>query len=107
MNGLLVEKSRICDLYSPRMRGQYTEACQGDTLSDLLDSARKRRLVFIEMIPQREHILTTQSLEAQQAKMLGITGSFYKAMGGAQAAINGYDYNMGNSRVGYGWKNET
>lgn len=107
MKGLLIEESRICDLYSPRMRGRYTEACQEDTLPVLLGFAHKRRSVFLETIPQCEQILMTQFFKAQQAKMLGITGSFYKAIGGAQAAINGYDYNVGNAQVGYGWKNET
>ncbi|EFY85408.1 hypothetical protein J3459_008473 [Metarhizium acridum] len=107
MKGLFVEKSRICDLYSPRMRGLYTEACQNDALPALLDFAHKRRLIFLETIPHCEEILMAQFMKAQQAKMLGITGSFYKAMGGAQAAINGHDYNVGNAQVGYGWKNET
>ncbi|OAQ74223.2 hypothetical protein VFPPC_01771 [Pochonia chlamydosporia 170] len=107
MKALFVEKSRICDLYSPRMRALYTEACQEDTLPALLEFAHKRRLIFLETIPQCEEILMAQFMKAQHAEMLGITGSFYKAMGGAQAAINGYDYNVGNAQVGYGWKNET
>ncbi|KAK2591284.1 hypothetical protein QQS21_011036 [Conoideocrella luteorostrata] len=38
--------------------------------------------------------------------MLGITGSFTKAMGGAETAINGYGCVVGNAQIGYGWNKE-
>ncbi|KAF7546838.1 hypothetical protein G7046_g9186 [Stylonectria norvegica] len=96
---------RICDLYSPRMRRLYTEACVTDNLAAFLAFAKHRMEVYMATIPECERILTQQRFAANQAQMLGIMGTTYKNMGGMQDAVMGHRYTVGNAALGYGFAN--
>ncbi|EGU81891.1 hypothetical protein FOPG_07797 [Fusarium oxysporum f. sp. conglutinans race 2 54008] len=100
------EKERMCDIYSPRMRSLYTEACRTGDLEGLLAVAEQRHVVYTQTIMQCEQILNQQKIAAMQAQMLGTQGTFYKSMGWAQDATMGHSYTVGNSYAGYGHANE-
>ncbi|KAF9774366.1 hypothetical protein IL306_007631 [Fusarium sp. DS 682] len=100
------EKERMCDLYSPRMRALYTEACKTGDLEGLLVIAEQRHVVYTQTIMQCEQILNQQKIAAMQAQMLGTQGTFYKSLGWSQDAVMGHNYTVGNSYAGYGHANE-
>ncbi|KAG5807113.1 hypothetical protein H9Q74_008346 [Fusarium xylarioides] len=100
------EKERMCDIYSPRMRGLYAEACGTGDLEGLLAIAEQRHVVYTQTIMQCEQILNQQKIAAMQAQMLGTQGTFYKSLGWTQDAAMGHSYTVGNSYAGYGHANE-
>ncbi|KAM0426301.1 hypothetical protein ACHAPT_008341 [Fusarium lateritium] len=100
------DNEKMCDLFSPRMRGLYTEACKTGDLQGLLAFAEQRHVIYTQTIMQCEQILVQQQIAAMQAQQLGIQGTFYKSMGGMQDAVMGHSYTVGNSYAGYGHANE-
>lgn len=107
MKGEVIAASRLCDLYSPRMRGMYTDASEGRLpLAELLAFANQRRVIYIQTVPECERILNQQKIMALQAQNLGIMGTAYKSMGGTLDAVTGHSYTVGNAYVGYGHANE-
>lgn len=55
------DASLMCEMYSPRMRGLYTEACARGDVKGLLAAAAARRKVFAETVPViRETVLEAQ-----------------------------------------------
>ncbi|KAJ4129822.1 hypothetical protein NW768_006792 [Fusarium equiseti] len=100
------DKERMCDLFSPRMRGLYNEACQTGNLEGFLSFAEQRHMIYTQTIMQCEQILNEQKMAAMQAQMLGIQGTVYKSMGWSQDATMGHSYTVGNSYAGYGHENE-
>ncbi|KAI1072937.1 hypothetical protein LB507_009063 [Fusarium sp. FIESC RH6] len=99
-------KERMCDLFSPRMRGLYNEACQTGNLEGFLSFAEQRHMIYTQTIMQCEQILNEQKMAAMQAQMLGVQGTVYKSMGWSQDATMGHSYTVGNSYAGYGHENE-
>ncbi|KAM6520339.1 hypothetical protein FSOLCH5_005130 [Fusarium solani] len=100
------ENERMCDLFSPRMRGLYTEACKTGDLEGLLAFAEQRHVIYTQTIMQCEQILVQQRLAAMKAQYLGRQGTFYKSLGWSQDAVMGHSYTVGNSYAGYGHANE-
>ncbi|KAF5540690.1 hypothetical protein FMEXI_8186 [Fusarium mexicanum] len=100
------ETERMCDIYSPRMRGLYTEACRTGDLEGLLVVAEQRRVVYTQTIMQCKQILSQQRIAAMQAQMLGRQGTFYKNLGRTHDLTVGHSYTVGNSYAGYGHANE-
>lgn len=100
------DKERMCDLFSPRVRGLYTEACKTGDLQGLLALAEQRHVIYTQTMMQCEQILVQQQIAAMQAQNLGIQGTFYKSMGWSQDAVMGHSYTVGNSYAGYGHANE-
>ncbi|KAK7418451.1 hypothetical protein QQX98_003943 [Neonectria punicea] len=100
------DKRRMCDLYSPRMRGLYTQACASGDLAGFLAAGEHRHQVWCETIAVCEQLLTQQRLAAMRAQTLGISGSFYKSLGGTMDATMGHSYTVGNAYAGYGHANE-
>ncbi|RFN48594.1 integral membrane protein [Fusarium flagelliforme] len=99
-------KERMCDLFSPRMRGLYNEACQTGNLERFLSFAEQRHMIYTQTIMQCEQILNEHKMAAMQAQMLGVQGTVYKSMGWTQDATMGHRYTVGNSYAGYGHENE-
>ncbi|KAI8724251.1 hypothetical protein NCS52_00282800 [Fusarium sp. LHS14.1] len=99
------DNERMCDLFSPRMRGLYTEACKTGDLEGLLAIAEQRHVIYTQTIMQAEQILVQQRLAVMKAQYLGQQGSFYKNLGWSQDAVMGHSYTVGNSYAGYGHAN--
>ncbi|WAO86025.1 Hypothetical protein NCS54_00328000 [Fusarium falciforme] len=100
------DNERMCDLFSPRMRGLYTEACKTGDLHGLLALAEQRHVIYTQTIMQCEQILVQQRIAAMKAQYLGRQGTFYKSLGWSQDAVMGHSYTVGNSYAGYGHANE-
>lgn len=100
------EGERMCDLFSPRMRGLYTQACESGDLDTFLAMAEQRHIIYTQTIMQCEEIINQQKIAAMKSQMLGIQGSFYKNLGWSQDVTMGHNYTVGNSYVGYGHANE-
>ncbi|KAG5657009.1 hypothetical protein KAF25_011178 [Fusarium avenaceum] len=100
------DKARMCDLFSRRMRGLYTEACRTGDLEGFLTLAEQRHTVYSQTIMQCDQILSQQRLAAMRSQYLGMQGSFYKNLGRTHDLTVGHNYTVGNSYVGYGHANE-
>ncbi|KAF5024870.1 hypothetical protein F66182_3109 [Fusarium sp. NRRL 66182] len=106
LTGAREDKERMCDLFSPRMRGLYTQACETGDLQSLVAFAEQRHIIYTQTMMQCEQILQQQQMAALQANTLGIQGTFYKSMGMAVDATMGHAYTVGNAYAGYGHANE-
>ncbi|KAM5385631.1 hypothetical protein ACJZ2D_000830 [Fusarium nematophilum] len=100
------DNERMCDLFSPRMRHLYTEACQTGDLVGFLQLAEQRHIVYTQTIMRCEQNLQQQQMAVLQAQNLGIQGSFYKHLGNVHDAAVGHSYTVGNAYAGYGHANE-
>jgi hypothetical protein len=96
----------MCDLYSPRMRNLYRQACLTENVSSFLDAAEHRRQVFIEAYLPAQRMEQQLLIAAEEAQMYGIMGTAYKSMGWSQDAVMGHNYTPGNAQLGYGQVNE-
>ncbi|KAF4459047.1 hypothetical protein FALBO_14207, partial [Fusarium albosuccineum] len=100
------DKERMCDLFSPRMRALYMEACNTGDLQNFLAFAEQRHVIYTQTVMRIEQILVNQQILAMQAQSTGIQGTFYKSMGWMQDTTMGHSYTVGNSYAGYGHANE-
>ncbi|KAK2061097.1 hypothetical protein LY76DRAFT_603524 [Colletotrichum caudatum] len=81
LKGDVVAASLMCEMYSPRMRRLYAEACARSPpdASGLLKVCRARRAVYAETVPViREMIMEAQAAlgqQQQQQRMLSAMGS--------------------------------
>ncbi|KAI9170701.1 hypothetical protein HJFPF1_00171 [Paramyrothecium foliicola] len=106
-NGELISEPRLCELYSPRMRGMYTEVCEGRRdLEEFLTLAENRARVYGETIPRCKFLMFKQEMALQNQQFLGLMGVMYTGIGGMQEISSGHDYTVGNSTLGYGYANE-
>lgn len=105
----IATKERRCDLYSPRMRRLWTEACEKDDLEGFTRLAVERADMYFHTIVQCKQILSQQRLALERQKYLNAQSSFYNFMDGMQGpGINftGYiqpTYTYGAADVGYGF----
>ncbi|GKT40455.1 uncharacterized protein ColSpa_00636 [Colletotrichum spaethianum] len=86
LKGDIVPTSLMCEMYSPRMRSLYSEACARSPpdASELLEVSKARRAVYVETVPTiREMIMEAQVALGQQ-RMLNVMGSTNRAMGQIQ-----------------------
>ncbi|KZL64115.1 integral membrane protein [Colletotrichum tofieldiae] len=107
LKGDIVPASLMCEMYSPRMRGLYVEACARSPpdASELLKMSKARRAVYVETVPTiREMIMEAQVALGQQ-RMLNGMGSTNRAMGQIQEVTRQSPgvYNM--PGVGFGFSN--
>ena len=106
LRGEVMEKSRLCDLYSPRMRKRYIDACQGRSSGqELVDLAGQRRMVYLNTMPEIDRLISQQNIKSMQATMYSSMGSTYKFMGASQDAVMGHTHTFGNAYAGYGHVN--
>lgn len=106
LHGEVIDKSRLCDLYSPRMRKMYVDACEGRAPAQgLVDTAGQRRMTFLQTMLEADRLISQQRIKGMQATMYGSMGSFYKFAGASQDSVMGHTYTLGNAYVGYGHVN--
>ncbi|KAK1982645.1 hypothetical protein LZ30DRAFT_33787 [Colletotrichum cereale] len=87
LKGDIVSASLMCEMYSPRMRGLYADACARSPPdpSELLKVCKARRAVYAETVPAiREMIMEAQAALGQQQRMLNGMGS---ANGGTMGQV--------------------
>ncbi|KAL0938538.1 uncharacterized protein CTRU02_205148 [Colletotrichum truncatum] len=83
LKGETVPGSLMCEMYSPRMRSLYTEACERSPPSpaNLLKASKARRAVYFETVPViRQMILEAQAALGHQRRI----SSASRAMGQIQ-----------------------
>ncbi|KAM0273580.1 hypothetical protein ACHAQH_008243 [Verticillium albo-atrum] len=105
LQGVVRKGHTMCEMYSPRMRRLYMEACAQSppNPADLLAISAQRRLIYIKTMMVCRRMLIQQQIQALQAQTLGIQGSFYTNMGHMQSITmpSPYEYSM--AGVGYGF----
>lgn len=106
LQGQRVSSSMMCDVYSPRMRKLYQQACTTNDLEGFLNAAKHRRQVFIDAYLPAQQLEQQQLIAVEQAKNLGMMGTSYKHMGSTLDTVIGHNYTLGNAQVGYGHVNE-
>ncbi|KAI0602035.1 hypothetical protein F4775DRAFT_296738 [Biscogniauxia sp. FL1348] len=93
----------MCELYSARMRGLYTE-CGASSPPDpqpLLEHAAHRRAVWAETVVPIRAMLREQRAALERQRFLNVMSSHYTAVGGMRQVAYGY----GAPGVGYGFAN--
>ncbi|VUC33038.1 unnamed protein product [Clonostachys rosea] len=106
LRGALDAVGKMCDLYSPRMRKLYSEACATGDLDGLLAKASQRRDVWSATVPVIHRMELNLQQAAFQADMHRQESSFYNNLGNYVHNIVGNTYTVGNSYAGYGHMNE-
>ncbi|KAL4952925.1 hypothetical protein BDW69DRAFT_195238 [Aspergillus filifer] len=74
-----------CDMYSPRMRSKWQEACITQNLDFFLQFASYRKSVYDRTVPEMRFLLRQAKLNLAMQKMHNTTSTFYNAMDGATA----------------------
>ncbi|KAM0547231.1 hypothetical protein ACHAPJ_010493 [Fusarium lateritium] len=97
MKGDHAAESRLCDLYSPRMRQLYKEACQTQRLASFLAFAQQRRQIYLQTVPEMNKMLENAKFALKQAETLGLAAVTFSAAGN----LNSTNFN----HVGYGYGN--
>ena len=91
-----------CDMYSPRMRGKYAEACATGNVADLVEFSKQRKLIWVQVKTQIKANQDMMNLKFKQSLHYGMLSTQYA---GAQSfklaagATDGYSY--GNSSLGF------
>ncbi|KAI1039710.1 hypothetical protein LB505_012052 [Fusarium chuoi] len=106
MKGSQVAESRLCDLYSPRMRQLYKNSCKAQDLASFLSFARQRREIYLRTVPEMNRMLAAAKHALSQAQTLGLAAVTFSAAGNLNATNFYYDHTVGNSTVGHGYQNE-
>lgn len=73
----MATKERRCDLYSPRMRRLWDEACDKDNLEGFTKLAVERADLYNHTIGARQRILSEQRLALERQRYLNAQSSFY------------------------------
>lgn len=101
------EAITMCEMYSPRMRRLYADACEGRIEgNELLALADARRTVYTQTIMQCERILSQQRIALMRQQQLNAQSSFYTNLGRMQVASIGSSYTYGQAGLGYGFQSQ-
>ncbi|KAJ9144063.1 Integral membrane protein [Pleurostoma richardsiae] len=105
LRGARIPQMSLCEMYSPRMRQLYLEACETGDPSQLLEHATLRRRVYFETVPPIRAILFRAQMRLGEQVRLNAASTTYKMMGGLEAIGHTSHYTYGNAAVGYGHEN--
>ncbi|EEY18960.1 conserved hypothetical protein [Verticillium alfalfae VaMs.102] len=108
LQGVVREGHTMCEMYSPRMRRLYAEACAQSppNAANLLAISAERRTIYIKTMMVCRRMLIQQQIQALQAQTLGIQGSFYTNMGHMQSITTPSPWEYSMAGVGYGFANQ-
>jgi hypothetical protein len=95
MRGQFSDEAQACDLYSPRMKRIWAEACAKRDIGYFASSAIKRGQIYCHVKNRSEEI--TDEINARKAESGGGGLTIYTGPGGASGR-GGYKYGSGNSR---------
>ena len=96
----------MCEMYSPRMRKLYLEACEKGDPSELLQYSAYRRSVYLETIPECRMLLFQAKMNQRQQSMLNTTASFYTHLGAMQEISMPSVYTYSSPGLGGGFHNQ-
>ncbi|TDZ46946.1 hypothetical protein CTRI78_v008779 [Colletotrichum trifolii] len=87
LRGDTVAGSLMCEMYSPRMRALYAEACERSDESGLLEAARARRAVYAETVP----VMRQMVMEAQNQQVSKRSSGTFRMTGFGYGSLNRYE----------------
>ncbi|OAA58502.1 hypothetical protein SPI_06575 [Niveomyces insectorum RCEF 264] len=104
LRGVALPTAQICDMYSPRMRGLYTEACarRPPDASALRAYAAKRRAVYWQTMPLCRLMLAQQQFLATQANLSHMQSVVFTGFGNLEAITNDQTVTYSHSELGGG-----
>ncbi|KAB8201387.1 hypothetical protein BDV34DRAFT_229349 [Aspergillus parasiticus] len=76
-----------CDLYSPRMRRKWAEACDKRDLASFMAFATYRRTIYEQTVPEMRNIVSMARFNLDMQKMYNVSSSFYYNMNGMTASM--------------------
>ncbi|KNG81819.1 hypothetical protein ANOM_010748 [Aspergillus nomiae NRRL 13137] len=76
-----------CDLYSPRMRRKWAEACGKRDLASFMAFAAYRRTIYEQTVPEMRNIVSMARHNLDMQKMYNVSSSFYYNMNGITASM--------------------
>ncbi|KAB8214838.1 hypothetical protein BDV33DRAFT_228032 [Aspergillus novoparasiticus] len=76
-----------CDLYSPRMRRKWAEACDKRDLASFMAFAAYRRTIYEQTVPEMRNIVSMARFNLHMQKMYNVSSSFYYNMNGMTASM--------------------
>ncbi|KAI0968096.1 hypothetical protein F4678DRAFT_202179 [Xylaria arbuscula] len=102
-----VAESRMCEMYSPRMRKLYTECGSKNPpdLEPLLEYSVERRQIYAETIPKIRTILSQQRMALHQQKFLNTMSSHHMVAGQLDQITYGMPYTYSAPGIGAGFAN--
>ncbi|KAL5340693.1 hypothetical protein BJX70DRAFT_104359 [Aspergillus crustosus] len=89
-----------CDLYSPRMRAKWQEACAAQSTSEFLQFAAERNSIYIQTVPEMRELVERAKMSAEMQTMHNAMSSFYYNMDGISSVGYGSGYRYTVSGVG-------
>lgn len=89
LKGVQIAKGRMCEMYSPRMRGIYLEACRTSPPDPtlLLVASEQRRYVWAETIPVAKRLEDEQHIKIYQQNDLQRQSMFYTFLGNSHQSV--------------------
>ncbi|KAF7596636.1 hypothetical protein BBP40_000558 [Aspergillus hancockii] len=84
-----------CDLYSPRMRRKWAEACETGDLASFMAFASYRRAIYDQTVPEMRNIVAMARFNQGMQQMYNVSSSFYNNMDGMTASVH-------DPRISYG-----
>ncbi len=108
LRGQQLTENRICEMYSPRMRKMYLEACSSSPPDPtaLCAYAVKRHAVFLQTMPVVRLMITQMRFTAMQASTARYQSVVYNNMGGLESVgRNHHNHTYSQVGVGYGFEN--
>ncbi|KAL0942330.1 uncharacterized protein CTRU02_200216 [Colletotrichum truncatum] len=98
----LVAETRMCCMYSPRMRGKWVEACKTGSADELVEFSRVRHGVYVQTVLQIRMLRQMQEMQMMNAMHAGMMSITYQGIESIKL-INGTGdgYMHGNSTLGW------
>ena len=100
-------KGAMCEMYSPRMRGLYLEACKASPPdpTQLLALAEQRRYIWAETIPVAKRLEDDYHIKVLQQNDLHRQSMFYTFLGNSHQSVVQSPYVYDVPGLGYGFHN--
>ncbi|KAK1704498.1 LOW QUALITY PROTEIN: hypothetical protein BDP67DRAFT_559500 [Colletotrichum lupini] len=105
LKGVTVAASLMCEMYSPRMRNLYAQACARNDPSELLQVSKARRAVYVETVPTIRQMIMEAQMALGQQRVLNVASSTSRAMGQAKEVVMPSQGVYSVPSVGFGFSN--
>lgn len=103
------QAEKSCDIYSPRMRGLWREACANNDYASFAELARHRVEVYWQTVPVMNRLLSQQRIRLMQQQTLNSSSLLYKRLDMTTSSYIDYSgvaqptVTYGAADVGYGF----
>ncbi|WYZ41745.1 hypothetical protein EsH8_V_000640 [Colletotrichum jinshuiense] len=101
-DGVVVAQTRMCCMYSPRMRQKWTEACRAGSGKELVEFSVVRHGVYRETVLQVRMMRDMQQMKMMMAMSAGFSSITYQGIESLKVISGTTDgYEHGNSALGW------